>query len=76
MATTTVEISDFPAGPRSFTLRLHDWVTTVDHKRLGILYVLYALIFLVLGGIEATIMRLQLLRALEWTPFLRQPVNP
>jgi cytochrome c oxidase subunit 1 len=40
--------------------RLHEWVTTVDHKRLGILYVLYALGFLVIGGIEATMMRLQL----------------
>jgi cytochrome c oxidase subunit I len=37
-------------------------VTTVDHERLGILYILYALIFLVVGGIEATIMRLQLIR--------------
>ena len=33
--------------------RLHDWVTTVDHKRLGVLYILYALLFLVIGGIEA-----------------------
>src|SRR5271154_2467752 len=41
---------------------LHDWVTTVDHKRLGILYVLYALLFLGLGGTEASIMRLQLIR--------------
>ena len=37
-------------------------MTTVDHKRLGILYILYALLFLVIGGIEATIMRLQLIR--------------
>src|SRR5882757_7823084 len=43
--------------------RLHDWVTTVDHKRLGILYILYALLFLVIGGIEATIIRVQLMRA-------------
>ncbi|HUB81645.1 MAG TPA: cytochrome c oxidase subunit I [Bryobacteraceae bacterium] len=41
---------------------LHEWVTTVDHKRLGILYILYALTFLVFGGIEATIMRIQLIR--------------
>ena len=41
--------------------RLHDWVTTVDHKRLGIMYVAYALLFLVVGGIEATIMRIQLI---------------
>ena len=43
-------------------MRLHEWVTTVDHKRLGILYILYALVFLVVGGIEATIMRVQLIR--------------
>ena len=29
---------------------LHDWVVTVDHKRLGILYVVTALGFLVVGG--------------------------
>jgi len=37
-------------------------VTTVDHKRLGILYIVYALVFLLIGGIEATIMRIQLIR--------------
>src|SRR6516164_1302603 len=42
--------------------RLHEWITTVDHKRLGIMYILYALVFLVVGGIEATIMRIQLIR--------------
>jgi cytochrome c oxidase subunit 1 len=62
MATTTIAVSDYPTTPRPFTLRLHDWVTTVDHKRLGILYILYALIFLMLGGIEAAIMRWQLIR--------------
>jgi cytochrome c oxidase subunit I len=40
--------------------RVHEWITTVDHKRLGILYIIYALVFLVIGGIEATIMRIQL----------------
>jgi cytochrome c oxidase subunit 1 len=60
MSTNTIAISEIPVRP--LTLRLHEWVTTVDHKRLGILYVVYALIFLALGGIEATIMRLQLIR--------------
>jgi cytochrome c oxidase subunit 1 len=41
---------------------LHSWVTTVDHKRIGIMYVLYALVFLVVAGIEAAVMRLQLIR--------------
>lgn len=40
---------------------LYEWVTTVDHKRIGILYILLALVFLVIGGIEATIMRIQLI---------------
>src|SRR3989441_1765461 len=42
--------------------KLHEWVATVDHKRLGILYIIYALVFLVIGGIEATVIRIQLIR--------------
>ena len=36
------------------------WVTTVDHKRIGLLYGAAALVFFVLGGIEALLIRLQL----------------
>ena len=50
-----------PAGPRPFVDRLHGWIATVDHKRLGVMYILYALVFLLIGGIEATIMRIQLI---------------
>jgi cytochrome c oxidase subunit 1 len=39
---------------------IYDWVTTVDHKKIGIMYILYALLFLVIGGIEAILMRIQL----------------
>lgn len=39
---------------------LHEWVTTVDHKKIGLLYIGSSLLFLVLGGIEALIMRIQL----------------
>jgi cytochrome c oxidase subunit 1 len=42
---------------------LYDWATTVDHKKIGILYVLMALVFLVIGGIEALLLRWQL-----WQP--------
>ena len=38
------------------------WVTTVDHKRIGILYGVTAFIFFILGGVEALIMRVQLAR--------------
>src|SRR5450631_2471423 len=50
------------AAPRPLVEQLHQWVTTVDHKRLGILYIFYALIFLVIGGVEAMVMRIQLIR--------------
>ncbi|MEX2111702.1 MAG: cytochrome c oxidase subunit I, partial [Pirellulales bacterium] len=47
------------ARPGMATL-LHAWTTTVDHKRIGILYVLMSLVFLVIGGVEALLMRWQL----------------
>jgi cytochrome c oxidase subunit 1 len=61
MSTNTIALSELPVS-RPFPLRLHEWVTTVDHKRLGLLYILFALVFLMAGGIEATVMRLQLIR--------------
>src|SRR5262245_31409684 len=45
-----------------WTAVLHEWVTTVDHKKIGILYVLMALVFLVVGGVEAVLVRWQLWR--------------
>ena len=39
---------------------LHSWVTTVDHKRLGILYVVYSILFLLVAGVEAICIRIQL----------------
>ncbi len=36
------------------------WVTTVDHKRIGILYGVTAFILFIGGGVQAMIMRLQL----------------
>jgi cytochrome c oxidase subunit 1 len=43
-----------------WTAVLHGWVTTVDHKKIGILYILMSLFFLVVGGVEALLMRWQL----------------
>ena len=45
---------------RPWTAVLHEWVTTVDHKKIGIMYVLMAIVFLVIGGCEAVLMRWQL----------------
>jgi cytochrome c oxidase subunit 1 len=40
---------------------LIDWLTTVDHKKIGIMYGAIALFFLLVGGIEALIIRAQLI---------------
>src|SRR5581483_1073448 len=42
---------------------LYGWLATVDHKELGIRYLVTAFAFLVIGGVEALIMRLQLARS-------------
>ncbi len=36
------------------------WVLTTDHKKIGIMYIIAALVFFVLGGTEALLIRLQL----------------
>jgi cytochrome c oxidase subunit I len=40
--------------------RVHEWIVTVDHKKIGLMYIGYGILFLVIGGVEATIMRIQL----------------
>jgi cytochrome c oxidase subunit I len=45
-----------PAEPTG----LWSWITTVDHKRIGILYGVTAFIFFLVGGIEALLIRVQL----------------
>jgi cytochrome c oxidase subunit 1 len=44
----------------SITERLHDLVVTVDHKKLGLMYIGTALIFLIVAGSMAGAMRIQL----------------
>src|SRR5687767_1314970 len=36
------------------------WVTTVDHKKIGVMYFVSAFVFFLVGGIEALLIRLQL----------------
>ena len=49
------------APPRSSLIdRLHGLVVTVDHKKLGLMYIGTALLFLVVAGLMAMVMRWQL----------------
>ncbi|HZT17857.1 MAG TPA: cytochrome c oxidase subunit I, partial [Dongiaceae bacterium] len=49
------EMWETPPGPRG-------WLSTVDHKEIGLRYLVTAFVFLIAGGIEALVMRLQLAR--------------
>src|SRR5262245_19622677 len=61
MTSDAMTLPGAPTTSRPWLDTLHDWVVTVDHKRLGILYILYALGFLLVGGLEAIVIRLQLM---------------
>ncbi|MGF6742778.1 cytochrome o ubiquinol oxidase subunit I [Paraburkholderia atlantica] len=45
---------------RKWTVLWTDWITTVDHKRIGIMYVLVAIVMLLRGFADAIMMRAQL----------------
>ena len=46
--------------PRGLGATIWSWVTTVDHKRIGLMYATAALFFLLIGGVEALLIRIQL----------------
>jgi cytochrome c oxidase subunit 1 len=54
-----VEQAGAPGSP-PWTAVLHEWVTTVDHKKIGLMYIMMAIVFLVIGGVEALLIRIQL----------------
>ena len=59
MATVNTVINGMlnrPVNP----IGLLSWITTIDHKRIGIMYGTTAFIMFIIGGIEALMMRLQL----------------
>ena len=52
--------TEVPAWQRG---RVASWLVTVDHKRIGILYLLTSGVFFVAGGIMALLIRTQLIQA-------------
>ncbi len=61
MATTVVQRAPTSVLPRvTAQTGFWSWVTTVDHKRIGVLYGVTAFAFFLIGGIEALLIRLQL----------------
>src|SRR5689334_16383863 len=63
MSTNAIVLENVERAGRPWTETVHEWVTTVDHKRIGILYIVYALLYLVIAGCEALIIRIQLMHS-------------
>src|SRR6478672_1670472 len=61
MATTALDQRAHAASHAEPT-GLWSWITTVDHKRIGILYGATAFFFFLLGGLEALLIRIQLMK--------------
>ena len=61
MATVEATIHHGPHAPHAHKRSgLVDWLTTVDHKKIGLLYGVTAFIFMLVGGLEALLIRIQL----------------
>ncbi|MDP8959955.1 MAG: cytochrome c oxidase subunit I [Actinomycetota bacterium] len=61
MTTTSIPATTVFRRPKAET-GFWSWVTTVDHKKIGIMYGYTAFVFFLLGGIEALLLRVQLAR--------------
>src|SRR5688572_12271070 len=59
MATAVAARRGLFSRPRATTGWM-SWLTTVDHKKIGIMYVATSLVFFILGGLEALAIRTQL----------------
>src|SRR4030095_8437471 len=60
MATQDISLIVPGQSGRAWIDRLHGLVVTVDHKKLGLMYIGTALLFLVIAGLMAMAIRLQL----------------
>ena len=60
MATRVLDQHHAHAATHGEKTGLWSWLTTVDHKRIGILYGATAFLFFLIGGIEALLLRIQL----------------
>ena len=55
-----VRVTPAPAATIVSRGRYSSWLATVDHKRIGILYIVTSLLFFIIGGVLALLMRSQL----------------
>jgi len=48
--------------PRLWLEVMHEWIVTTDHKKIGLMYIAASLLFLLVGGVEILLIRIQLAR--------------
>jgi cytochrome c oxidase subunit 1 len=58
---TTTDVLARPAAPRPRSERVLDWLTTTDHKKIGIMYLVNSFTFFAFAGALAMLMRTQLM---------------
>ncbi len=62
---TTADASDLPTGGEKNYLNAEpgilSWLTTVDHKRIGLMYLVSTITMFIIGGLLALLLRLELL---------------
>ena len=68
MAIQEIALTANRASGISFVDRLHGLVVTVDHKKLGLMYIGTALVFLVVAGLMAVAIRLAACRPEQHPP--------
>ncbi len=61
MATTAAAAPHIAAAPVVQKGGIWSWLTTTDHKRIGVLYLYTSLFFFLFGGLEAVVIRAQLM---------------
>jgi cytochrome c oxidase subunit 1 len=59
---TTTDVLVKPSAPRPRSARVLDWLTTTDHKKIGIMYLVNSFAFFAFAGALAMVMRTQLMK--------------
>jgi cytochrome c oxidase subunit I len=57
----SLDLTPAREGEHTWLEILHSWVTTVDHKKLGLMYMMMSIFFLLVAGAEVLLIRIQLM---------------
>src|SRR5665213_3070512 len=56
-----IDLTPREKPPQLYLEAMHEWIVTTDHKKIGLMYIATALMFLLIGGVEVLLMRVQLM---------------